>query len=136
MKSVLFFGSFDPLHAGHKHAFQEARSLGDYLIVVVARDSTIREQKKRSPYQKEYERLAQVAAQCSVDEAILGDEFPSLYTLLTSIPFDILALGYDQVASHEKITSRLENSGKGHISIVRLAAFEPHQYKSSLLRSS
>lgn len=136
MKSVLFFGSFDPLHAGHRRAFQEARALGDYLTVVVARDSTIRGQKKRPPYQKEHERLARVAAERSVDEAILGDASPSSYALLESIPFDILALGYDQAAPLEDVTSLLENNGKGHVRIVRLAAYEPHRYKSSLLRSS
>ena len=35
------FGSFDILHEGHKHYLQEAKSFGDYLVVIVARDENI-----------------------------------------------------------------------------------------------
>lgn len=136
MIRVLFFGTFDPLHAGHKRAFQDARALGDHLTVVVTRDTAIYEQKQRPPYQGESERLATVAAQPSVDEAILGDETPSSYTLLKNIPCNVLALGYDQSVSVDEVKSLLESCGKGFVRIVRLNAFEPHLYKSSIIRSS
>lgn len=136
MKVVLFFGTFDPLHTGHKKAFVEARALGDSLMVVVARDSVIFEQKKHPPYQEEHERLAIVAAQHSVDSAVLGDISPSSYNLLKNTPFDILAIGYDQEVSLHEITSILEAHNKSHVRIVRLAAFQSHRYKSSILRPS
>ena len=41
MKKVMTFGSFDVLHKGHEHYLKEAKSYGDYLIVVVARDENI-----------------------------------------------------------------------------------------------
>ena len=72
MSAVLFFGTFDPLHAGHRQAFGQARAQGDRLVVVVARDSAVLEQKKRAAHQDENERLARVATQTVVDEAILG----------------------------------------------------------------
>ncbi len=136
MKTVLFFGTFDPIHAGHRNAFVQARSLGDRLIVVVARDTTINAHKKREAHFAENERLAIVAADSVVDEAILGDSDSSSYSLLSSIPFDILALGYDQKPSDEEVRLLLNTHGLSHVGIVRLSAYEAHTHKSSLLRPS
>ena len=35
MKRVICFGTFDHLHPGHLNYFQQAKELGDYLIVVI-----------------------------------------------------------------------------------------------------
>jgi len=134
MKKVLFFGTFDPLHAGHRKTFHTARALGNYLIVVVARDGVILKQKKREPYLGEQQRLARVAADPTVDEVILGDTTPSSYTLFKNISFDILALGYDQKVDLDHIRSVLQSAMKRHVQIVRLQSFYPNKYKSSLLR--
>lgn len=134
MNSVLFFGTFDPLHLGHRRAFAQAKRLGERLTVVVARDSAIVSGKKRTPNATESERLAYVAADSSVDEALLGDTDPSSYNLLKRVPFDILALGYDQVPSDDEIRSLLETHALSHVQVVRLAAHSPSTYKSSLLR--
>ena len=45
MVRVMAVGIFDLLHAGHLHYVERARSLGDELVVVVAHDDTVREQK-------------------------------------------------------------------------------------------
>ena len=34
MKKVIVFGSFDYIHPGHLNFFEQAKSYGDYLIVV------------------------------------------------------------------------------------------------------
>lgn len=39
MKKVLIAGHFNPFHIGHLNLIEEARRLGDYLIVVVANDT-------------------------------------------------------------------------------------------------
>ena len=41
MRRVMVFGSFDPLHDGHRSLFRQARKHGDELVVVVARDVNI-----------------------------------------------------------------------------------------------
>ena len=49
MKKVIVFWSFDILHEGHKHYLQESKSLGSYLIVIVARDENILKFKGKTP---------------------------------------------------------------------------------------
>ena len=41
-KVVVVSGGFDPIHVGHLRMFQEARKLGDYLIVVLNNDNWLR----------------------------------------------------------------------------------------------
>jgi cytidyltransferase-like protein len=74
MKKVLVFGTFDGLHEGHLNLFRQARRYGDYLVVVVARDSTVRENKKKMPKFNEQERLKEVKNNPLVNEALLGSE--------------------------------------------------------------
>lgn len=136
MKTVLFFGTFDPLHAGHRNAFAQAKALGDRLVVVVARDSTIVTGKQRKPHHTERARLAYVAADSSVDEALLGDADASSYAILRTVPFDILAMGYDQKPSNEEVYRLLQAHGRTQVQVVRLSAYMPHEYKSTLLRPS
>lgn len=131
---VLFFGSFDPLHDGHRNAFIQARSLGDFLIVIVARDSTIVRDKGRNPSILEQARLTAVAGDMHVDAAMLGDSDAKSYAILHSVPFNILALGYDQKPSDIDARRILDENNLEHVSIVRLDAFQPELYKSSLLR--
>ena len=40
MVRVMAVGVFDLLHAGHLHYLEQAKSLGDELVVVVAHDDT------------------------------------------------------------------------------------------------
>ena len=132
---VLLFGSFDPLHEGHRNLFRQARMVANHLTVVVARDATIVTQKGHAPLHGEHERLALVSADSAVDEAILGDENPTSYTSLTAISFDILVLGYDQMPSDTDARHILDALGLSHIRIVRLLPHKPDVYKSSLLRT-
>ncbi len=132
---VLLFGTFDPLHEGHRSLFAQAASLGDHLTVVVARDATIESVKGRPPAAGEQERLAVVAHERMVDEAVLGDADPSSYSLLTTVVFNVLALGYDQAPSDEEVRKILDDLNLAHVRIVRLAPYQPDIYKSSLLRT-
>ena len=41
MKKVMCSGTFDGLHPGHFNFFKQAKSKGDYLTVIVARDENV-----------------------------------------------------------------------------------------------
>jgi cytidyltransferase-like protein len=134
--NVLLFGTFDPLHEGHRAAFREAKSFGETLTVVVARDTYIQSKKHRQPHMPQEARLGQVARDPSVDHALLGDEDPSSYATLMTVPLTILALGYDQSPSDGEVRALLDQRGLSHVAIRRLSPYMPHVYKSSLLRPS
>lgn len=136
---VLVFGSFDPLHEGHRALFRQARAAGEpgaFLVVVVASDSYIRVVKGHTPLQGQGRRLAAVAAEPLVDEARLGDSWPvsDPYRLLSELKFDVLAVGYDQRPDDAVIAAELDRRGKGHVRVVRLRAYRPERYASSRLR--
>jgi FAD synthetase len=40
-KKVMTFGTFDLFHPGHVYYLSEAESLGDELIVIIARDERV-----------------------------------------------------------------------------------------------
>ncbi|OGY36778.1 MAG: hypothetical protein A3E36_03755 [Candidatus Andersenbacteria bacterium RIFCSPHIGHO2_12_FULL_45_11b] len=136
MSTILVFGTFDPLHAGHEYLFREAKKLGDRLIVVVAQDENIRREKHREPRMPQADRLHAVSAVACIDNAVLGDADPSEYALLKSLAFDCIALGYDQRPSNEDVRAILHAIGKEHVRVVRLPAYKPEQYKSSLIGTS
>ncbi len=129
----MVFGSFDPLHEGHRSLFRQARRHGDELVVVLALDSSIRRLKGRAPFQLEEERLERVKAEPLVDEAVLGDAEDFLKVVGRFKP-DVLLLGYDQEVYEEEVLRR-ELAARGlHPEIKRAVAFKPGTYKSRLLR--
>ena len=124
------FGSFDILHKGHEHYLEEARSYGDYLIVVVARDENILRFKGKKPENNEGYRLEQVRKLNFVDEVILGHK-DDVFKVLEEFKPDVICLGYDQKAEKLK-----EGLGKRNLKaeIVRAKPFKPEIYKSSILK--
>src|SRR3989475_1369849 len=102
-------GVFDLLHPGHVYFLREARALGDELWVVVARDSTARKF-KHEPIMPEAARFQMVEALKPVDPAVLGHE-GNIYDILDEIRPDIIAIGYDQVHSDERIVAECRKRG-------------------------
>lgn len=125
MKTVLTFGTYDVFHPGHDFFLQAASTHGDRLIVVVARDTNVVRIKKRAPHDNENKRLKNVQAHPAVTEALLGyEEWGKHLQVLQDIQPDIICLGYDQQATLPD----------GPWKVVRLESYQPHKYKSSLLR--
>lgn len=129
MKKVLVTGAFDGLHQGHVDFFKQAKALGDHLIVIVARDETIKRVKKRTSYNTEDSRLATVGQVSHVDTAILGHHTDPYQRIVEYLP-DIIALGYDQQIFTENLKNELKKRGI-LVEIVRLQPYEPEQFKSS-----
>ena len=96
---VMAFGAFDLLHPGHVLYLKEAKRLGDRLMVVVARDSSIRLLKHGKPAMGENARLSMVGSLKMVDRAILGNRLAKpkdRYNILKKYRPDVIAFGYDQ----------------------------------------
>jgi len=132
MIKVLVFGTFDGLHEGHKNFFQQAKEYGDYLVVVVGRDSTILKTKNRPPKFNENERLKAVEESGLVDEARLGNEGDNPYKVIGEVQPRIICLGYDQTHFTDKLEQKIKEMGL-KIDIIRLKSYKPEIYKSSIL---
>ncbi len=105
MTRVMATGVFDILHSGHLRYLQEAKLLGDELIVVVATDATVRKE-KHEPITPEKMRLELVQALKPVDRAFLGKE-GDMFEIVKEVSPDIIVLGYDQAFDEKKLQEEL-----------------------------
>ncbi len=64
-------GGFDPVHIGHVRMFQEAKKLGDELIVVINNDNWKR-QKRKHVFMPDYERKEIIEALAAVDRVFMS----------------------------------------------------------------
>lgn len=88
-------GCFDLLHPGHVRYLQEARRLGDALIVALNSDRAVRELKGATrPILKEDERAEVMAALECVDYVVIFDDISPRTTIVSLLP-DILVKGGD-----------------------------------------
>jgi len=69
-KIVMVSGGFDPIHIGHVRMFQEAKKLGDILIVVINNDNWLK-LKKGYAFMTEKERKEIIEAIGCVDEVMI-----------------------------------------------------------------
>ena len=121
MVTVMASGTFDLLHMGHIFYLKEAKKLGDELIVVVARDETVKKL-KHEPITSEQLRLNLIKELEVVDRAYLGEK-DDMYAIVEEIKPDIIALGFDQIHNKKQILEEL-NKRKIKTKIVRLQKFE------------
>ena len=71
-KLVMTNGCFDLLHTGHIHFLQNARKLGDQLLIALNSDSSVRTLKgPKRPIQSETERAFALAALQCVDHIVM-----------------------------------------------------------------
>lgn len=70
-KIVMVSGGFDPIHIGHIRYIQEAKKLGDYLIVVLNNDNWLR-MKKGKEFMPELERKEIIEAVTGVDKVVIS----------------------------------------------------------------
>ena len=119
---VMATGVFDLLHPGHLYFLQEARRLGDELVVVVARDQTAR-RLKHAPYVPEHIRREMVEALKPVDRAVLGSTTDIFETVVQERP-QIVALGHDQRWDEHEIERECARRGVP-VKVVRIGAL-PH----------
>ncbi len=136
VKLVMASGVFDVLHPGHVVFLSKARALGDELLVVVARDSTVRRAKKSEPLFDEKARLALVQALKPVSLAVLGNEIKKkndFFKVVRQFKPAVIALGYDQKIDEKELKKKLGELAL-KVRVVRLPAFESKRFKSSLIK--
>lgn len=133
---VLVFGTFDCLHSGHLNFLRQAKKLGDELHVVIARDKNVKNIKQALPTNHELRRLQAVRETNLPTTAMLGQlDFDHRFRVLGKIRPDIIALGYDQKLAVDTLEAKIKHY---HLAtkIVRLKAYHPEIYKSSLLNKT
>jgi FAD synthetase len=118
---VMATGVFDLMHLGHVHFLDEARKLGDELVVVVATDKTARE-RKHEPITPQDMRLKMIQSLKVVDKAVLGKE-GDMYQIVLELKPDIIALGYDQAHDSESIKDELDKRGLD-VEVVRISELD------------
>lgn len=114
---VMATGVFDIIHPGHIYFLEEARKLGDRLVVVVTRDS-VASREKHPPILPEEARAKIVASLKPVDEVRLGYE-DDMFRIVEEIRPDVIALGFDQRWDEEYLKEELRKRGL-EAEVVRL----------------
>ena len=127
------FGTFDFLHPGHINFLRQAKKYGG-LIVVIARDKTVKQFKGKLPRHKEGQRLRAVLGLNLADRAVLGS-LKDKYAAIKKYRPDIIALGYDQKYFTDRLKTGLKKL-KLKTKIIRLKPFKPKKYKTSILKKS
>ncbi len=124
-------GTFDIIHPGHGYYLEESKKVGGInsrLIVVVARDSTVRS-RKRIPVVDENQRLEVIKMMKPVDEAYLGSE-TDMFEIVEQVKPDIITIGSDQSYNITELQKELiKRSSKAKV--VKIEG-----YKKSVLDST
>ena len=128
----MVFGVFDRLHPGHVSFLEQASAMGDELIVVLARDASVRELKNKTPYHNEYERIQTVRKIAGVDHVVLGDEKLGSYAVIQKHKPDMICLGYDQHGLGEDLTKRMREGKLTSVPLITLTAHKPEVFHTSL----
>ncbi|MBD3171367.1 adenylyltransferase/cytidyltransferase family protein [Candidatus Bathyarchaeota archaeon] len=133
MTTVLAAGVFDLLHYGHIRYLEEAKKTGGpdaKLVVIVARDETVRSLKGTDPVIPEAQRRAVIDALKVVDEALLGFKDMDLDRVLQQIKPDIVAVGHDQKAIKAQV-EKINKAREMDIKIVQIEQFGEDELNSS-----
>ena len=106
-KIVFTNGCFDLLHPGHIRGFEQARLLGDALIVGLNSDSSVRQLKGPTrPVIPEQERAEILCALESIDAVVIFDELTPREVISRLLP-DLLVKGSDwpgdQIVGREEV---------------------------------
>lgn len=131
-KCVVFTnGVFDLLHPGHVRYLQQARALGDVLVIGINTDRSVRANKgPERPITLEAERAEVLAALECVDAVAIFDEETPL-DIISELQPDVLVKGADW--AHDAIVGRDVVEARGG-RVVRVAVEAGHSTTSIVER--
>jgi len=133
LKVVMIGGAFEIIHPGHLHTVEQARKLGNTLVVVVATDKTVAKNKGRDPVTTQEWRVKLVASLRGVDVGIAGGQ-GSIYDTLEKVRPDVVALGYDQIHNPSDIETEARRRGLD-LKVVRLTSPLPGVKTSKIVNA-
>lgn len=90
-KTVLAGGTFNSIHPGHIYFLNEAKKLGDELVVVLAHDRN-----NKKPYAVLAEKRKKLLKSLGIADKILIGCVKDKTKIIKKINPNIIALGYDQ----------------------------------------
>jgi D-beta-D-heptose 7-phosphate kinase/D-beta-D-heptose 1-phosphate adenosyltransferase len=122
-------GCFDLLHPGHVRVLEEARALGDVLVVAINTDASVRDMKGASrPILPEAERAEILAAMAAVDYVVAFAE-PTPREIIARVLPNVLVKGGDWGANEIVGRSEVEAAGGRVVSVP----IEPGHSTSAIL---
>ena len=129
-KIVLAGGVFDIIHPGHINTLNDAKKLGDVLVVVVATDKTAIKMKRRKPLHNAKLRHELVSSLIMVDLCIVGDE-EDIFKTVDLVKPQIIVLGYDQAHQEKFIIDGCKKKNLD-VRVVRLESPIPETSSSTI----
>lgn len=116
-------GCFDLLHPGHIRLFEQARALGDALVVAINSDASVRANKGDGrPIMPQDERAEILAALEAVDYVTVFDE-PTPQRLIARLVPDVLVKGSDWGPDEVVGRAEVEAAGGRVVSIPLEAGY-------------
>jgi len=102
--TVAVSGGFDPIHVGHIRYLQEAKKLGDKLVVIINNNNWL-ERKKGRYFMSEEDRKEIIQEMSCVDEVVItkhkvNDEDTSVCKSLAEVMPDVFANGGDRFSDN------------------------------------
>lgn len=127
IKKVFVSGCYDILHGGHIEFFNQAKSLGDYLIVCFASDQTLELYKHKKSSMPEAHKKKVLESLRMVDEVVMGDYLEDVgldfKQHFLKIKPDILVVTDDDKFGEQKI-ALCESIGAQYIVLPKNLDFE------------
>lgn len=134
---AMVFGVFDMFHPGHLSFLRQSREVAKNLVVVVARDSVVKQLKKGKPHFSERVRVAHLKKEFKDGvTVVLGDRKLGAYSVIKRYKPDCICLGYDQRVLATDLKTHMRQKHIPRARLIRLRAYKPHRYHTSLFQHS
>tara|TARA_B110000503_G_C7147648_1_gene413714 strand:+ start:53 stop:1444 length:1392 start_codon:yes stop_codon:yes gene_type:complete len=118
MKIVMTNGCFDIVHAGHIHLLENAKKFGDFMIVAINSDKSVKALKgKKRPINKLSARIEVLQALSCVDLVVVFNDLTPLKTIKMISP-DVLVKGGDYKVK-DIVGADLVKARKGKVKIIK-----------------
>ena len=132
MIKELTVGVYDYFHLGHLRLFENAKELGDYLIVAVQDEDFILKTKPNAKILYTTEQRKELVGALRVVDEVVG--YTDVDAIVKMIDFDVFAIGEDQ--NHEGFQKAVEwckEKGKKIVRMRRTPGISSSDIKQKLI---